>query len=74
MTNETRFTSEKRVPIDPLPILDELASCRTLGAALWWGTVSLFLASTENVIDMLPRVFVGAFISLVAPSQFSVVG
>ena len=45
---------------------------QTLGAALWWGTASLFLACTENVIDVLPLVWVGAFISLVAPSTFSV--
>ena len=74
MTNETSFTSEKRVRIITFQIIDELVSCRTRGAALWWGTASLFLASTENVIDMLPRVWVGAFISLVAHSQFSVVG
>ena len=72
MTPETHFTSEKRVRIITLPILNELTSCRTLGTALWWGTASLFLASTENVIDMLPLVWVGAFICLVSPSPFRV--
>ena len=45
---------------------------QTLGAALWLGTASLFLASSENVTDVLPLVFVSAFIGLVAPSPFSV--
>ena len=48
MTPETRFTSVKMVRIVPLPILDELTSSRTLGTAIWWGTASLFLASTAG--------------------------